>query len=78
VDTNAFAKFDRLRAKVEQAEAEAEALSELRRGDSRLSPSDEPAAGGDDLEVDAALAELRRKLRTSGETVHNDGGNTNG
>ena len=30
VDDNAFAKFDRLKAKVEQAEAEAEAIAELR------------------------------------------------
>ena len=31
VDTNAFAKFDRLKSKVEQAEAEAEAMAEFRR-----------------------------------------------
>ena len=30
VDDNAFAKFDRLKSKVEQAEAEAEAMAELR------------------------------------------------
>ena len=30
IDDNAFAKFDRLKAKVEQAEAEADAMAELR------------------------------------------------
>ncbi len=42
---NAFAKFDRLRARVEQAEAEADALAELR-----------GAAGADDADSDASFA----------------------
>jgi phage shock protein A len=66
VDANAFAKFDRLRAKVEQAEAEAEALSELRRGEGSPSQPDEQFCN-EDLDVDAELAELKRKLKDGGK-----------
>jgi phage shock protein A len=42
VDSDAFAKFERLRSKVEQAEAEAEAMAELRRSQPASAvPSDE-------------------------------------
>jgi phage shock protein A len=64
VDDNAFAKFERMRAKVEQAEAEAEALSELRRGDPAKSSTEDQIAA-DDLDVDAALSELKRKMKDS-------------
>jgi phage shock protein A len=58
---DAFAKFERMREKVERAEAEAEALAELRgmksNADDNLSS---PNSSADD-EIDAALAELKKK-----------------
>ena len=63
LDDDAFAKFDRLRSRVEQAEAEAEAMAEL---------SDKPVADADleeefeedeGAEVDAQLAELKKKMK---------------
>jgi phage shock protein A len=64
VNDNAFAKFDRLKAKVEQAEAEAEAMAELRakRGGAA---SEDIAEMPDDSELSVAdeLAELKRKMR---------------
>ena len=59
-DENAFAKFDRLKAKVEQAEAEAEALRELRIGTPTAAAYEEEALG-EDVEIDAELAELKRQ-----------------
>ena len=59
-DDNAFAQFDRLRERVEHAEAEAEALAELHRGSGK-----EPADGGsgkDDLDIEAQLQEMKKKL----------------
>lgn len=61
VDDNAFAKFDRLKSRVEQAEAEAEALAELRGGSGAL--PDEPESPASDAEISAELAELKRKLK---------------
>jgi phage shock protein A len=63
VDESAFAKFDRLKAKVEQAEAEAEAMAELR--SQHTAPAREEAAevADEDLDVAAELAELKRKLK---------------
>lgn len=61
LDDNAFAKFERLKNRVEQAEAEAEALSELRGGTAM--PADEPDSTNVDAEVADELAELKRKLR---------------
>lgn len=62
IDRDAFSKFERLRARVEQSEAEADALAELRRDASTAEPclprSDE------DVEVDAALAELKKQLNS--------------
>lgn len=63
VDSNAFSKFDRLREKVELAEAEAEALAELRQG---LGPVGTQEGGVEvdsdvDLDVDAELAELKQR-----------------
>jgi phage shock protein A len=62
VDDRAFAKFDRLKSRVEQAEAEAEAMAKLRAQRAGASISDveipEP-----ELEVAAELAEIKRKLQ---------------
>ncbi len=63
VDDAAFAKFDRLKAKVEQAEAEADAVAELRAvrvGGGSHDPR-EPAA--EDLDLAAQLADLKAKYR---------------
>src|SRR5262249_35918727 len=58
---NAFAQFDRLREKVEHAEAEAEAWAELHQGATeRAAP--EAETGKDDLDVEAQLQELKRKM----------------
>ena len=62
VDDNAFAKFDRLKSKVEQAEAEAEAMAELRGSSPGPIPSSEEF-GDEDLDVEAELAELKRKQK---------------
>ena len=63
IDDRAFAKFDRMKAKVEQAEAEAEALAELRTMDapSASQPTEEVSEEG--LDVSAELETLKRKLR---------------
>jgi phage shock protein A len=63
VDDNAFAKFERLKNRVEQAEAEAEALSELR-GGAVASAADEDEVSSD-TDVADELAELKRKLKKS-------------
>lgn len=60
VRSNAFSRFDRMREKVEQAEAEADALVELNAG------GDEPIAAQlelheDDLSVEAELAAIKQK-----------------
>ena len=63
VESDAFATFERLKTKVEQAEAEAEAMAELRRGEPGASaPLDEPPDA--DLDVDAELAELKRRRKS--------------
>lgn len=61
LNTDAFAKFDRLREKVEMAEAEADALREL--------AADQPAAAvvelenaDDSPELDSELLEMKKKL----------------
>jgi phage shock protein A len=59
LDRGAFEKFDRLREKVERAEAEAEALRELDGDGAGAGP--EPGPCGD-LAVDAELAALKKKL----------------
>ena len=58
MNSEAFDKFERLRKKVDRVEAETEALRELDMGDS--APEQEDAAG--DLDVEAALAELKKKM----------------
>jgi len=62
VDDNAFAKFDRLKSKVEQAEAEAEAMAELRGSDPSPILGDEDTPD-EDLDVAAELAELKKKVK---------------
>ena len=62
VDDSAFAKFDRMKAKVEQAEAEAAAMAELR-GMEAGGTAEDVEAPEEDLDVSAELAELKRKLR---------------
>lgn len=68
VEGDAFAKFERLKAKVEQAEAEAEAYSELRRGGEPAAAASGPEeeTGGQDLDVEAELADLKRKKKQGG------------
>ncbi len=64
LQTDAFSKFDRMKEKVEMAEAEADALAELQRDDA-LGGADLDAELGfsdDDLSVDAELDELKKKL----------------
>lgn len=62
-DETAFAKFDRLKAKVEQAEAEAEALAELRAGGKVAAEPIEEDFSAEVADVAAELAELKKKLR---------------
>ncbi len=62
LDETAFAKFDRLKSKVEQAEAEAEALAELRSEQAGATPEDIEVPN-EELDVGAELAELKRKLQ---------------
>jgi phage shock protein A len=62
VGDRAFAKFDRLKARVEQTEAEAEAMAELRARNARAS-TDDVEVTGHELEVDAELAEIKRRLQ---------------
>ena len=64
VDESGFAKFDRLKSKVEQAEAEAEALAELRSEQAGAAPEDIEVPE-EDLDVAAELAELKKKLKKS-------------
>ena len=59
-ETEAFAKFDRISGKIARVEAEADALRELDAG-SRRAPEAESAAGKGDLDIEAALAELKKK-----------------
>ncbi len=62
VDDSAFAKFDRLKSKVEQAEAEAEAMAELR-GAEAGGTAEDIQIPDDELDIDAELAEMKGKLK---------------
>jgi phage shock protein A len=62
IDDGAFAKFDRMKAKVEQAEAEAEAMAELR-GMEAGGAAQDVELPNEELDVSAELAEMKRKLR---------------
>ncbi len=58
---DAFAKFDRMREKVERAEAEAEALAELRGMKGSAADDFSSLNSSADDDIDAELAELKRK-----------------
>jgi phage shock protein A len=60
--TDAFAKFDRFREKVEIAEAEADALRELAGGGCAVDESVETVPDSHQLNLDAELAQLKQKL----------------
>lgn len=61
-ECDAFAKFERLKSKVAQAEAEAEAMAELRRSECGESPLEEDfEQEAKDRDVEEELAELKRK-----------------
>jgi phage shock protein A len=62
VDDSAFAKFDRMKAKVEQAEAEAAAMAELR-GMEVGGTAEDIEVPEEELSVSAELAEMKRKVR---------------
>ncbi len=61
LDQNGFAKFDRLRSRVEQAEAEAEAFAELTGATPNGFELEEAFEAKDDVEIDAQLAELKQR-----------------
>jgi phage shock protein A len=61
LNRDAFAKFDRMKEKVEMAEAEADALRELAAPSSADATSDEQTIA--EVEIDAELQELRKKLK---------------
>ena len=61
VSSDAFAKFDRMREKVEMAEAEAEAFMELS-SETKDELEAELTATDDDLSIDSELAALKKKL----------------
>lgn len=63
VDDTAFAKFDRLKSKVEQAEAEAEAIAELRGLAAGGTAEDVAEISEEEVDVAAELAELKQRLR---------------
>ncbi|HEY3969267.1 MAG TPA: PspA/IM30 family protein [Planctomycetaceae bacterium] len=58
---DAFAKFDRMREKVERAEAEAEALAELRGMKATAADDSSSFTSADDDDIDAELAALKKK-----------------
>jgi phage shock protein A len=62
LNTDAFAKFDRFREKVERAEAEADALRELASGGTAVDESVATVPDSHQLELGAELAELKQKL----------------
>lgn len=62
VDDSAFAKFDRLKSKVEQAEAEAEAIAELRGIEAGGTAEDVAEIPEEEVDVVAELAELKQRL----------------
>jgi phage shock protein A len=65
LDTGAFARFDRLRAKVERAEAEADAISELVGADLSERFAQDASRAADFLDVE--LAKLKQSARESAD-----------
>ena len=64
LEKDAFNKFDRLTRKVEMAEAEAEAMSELARSE-RAADDPEDESSDVDSEAQAELLALKRKRKDS-------------
>jgi phage shock protein A len=60
-DDDAFAKFDRMKAKVEQAEAEAAAMAELR-GEEPCTAEVDSDIPEEDLDLSVELADLKKRL----------------
>lgn len=63
IDTNAFAKFEHMREKVEMAEAQADAMRELGYRPDAVETAPAPEPHGDNPEVEAELAELKSRLK---------------
>ena len=61
LQTDAFAKFDRISHKVDLAEAEADAFRDLA-GSAGVPLEVEPGTGDNEADVEAELAELKKKL----------------
>lgn len=59
LDESAFQKFERMRERVEQAEAEAEALAELQGFDSHETP--EATVSSSDVSIEAELEKLKKQ-----------------
>ena len=60
-EDDAFAKFDRMKAKVEQAEAEAAAMAELR-GEEPCATAVDADLPEDDLDISGELVALKKRL----------------
>ena len=63
LNRDAFAKFERLRGKVERAEAEAEAYADLNASQQEDIDLDEQFETSNDDEIDARLAEMKAKAQ---------------
>lgn len=61
-----FAKFERLTRKVEQAEAEAEAMAELAKSDASVGALDDDTTKSVGAEIESELDELKRRRRAAG------------
>ena len=61
ISTDAFARFERLREKVESAEAEADALTELNAGGPSAA-NREDHTNGHDAQIDAELEQIKKTL----------------
>ena len=64
LDQSAFAKFDRLQSKVERAEAEADAMAELRGQHTGTAVEDMEEPRSEEFDVSAELSALKRKLKS--------------
>jgi phage shock protein A len=62
LDNDAFTKFERLRNRVEQSEAEAEAMAELRGTATTHEELEDDLELDDSVDVDSQLAELKQKM----------------
>lgn len=70
LEKDAFAKFDRVSRKVEMAEAEAEAMSELAKQERAISGAEaelDTTSDDYDVDIEAELLELKRKAKPSSE-----------